>query len=79
MAIQHLQALELAAQGDWNGAHRLIQNYEDSFACMIHGYLHYVEGDKGNAAYWYQRAGRSVPTSSLSEEFDRLYNLAKQI
>ena len=79
MAIQHLQALELAAQGDWDGAHKLIQSYEDSFACMIHGYLHYVEGDKGNAAYWYQRAGRSVPANSLSEEFDRLYNLAKQI
>ena len=41
MAIQHLQALELAAQGDWDGAHKLIQSYEDSFACMIHGYLHF--------------------------------------
>jgi hypothetical protein len=46
---------------------------------MVHGYLHCVEGDKGNAAYWYRRAGKSLPASSLPEEFDRLYELAKQV
>jgi len=79
MATQHLQSLELAAQGDWDGAHRIIQVYEDSLACMVHGYLHCVEGDKGNAAYWYRRAGQSLPAGSLPEEFDRLYELAKQV
>jgi hypothetical protein len=46
---------------------------------MVHGYLHRVEGDEGNAAYWYRRAGKSLPANSLPEEFDRLYELAKQV
>lgn len=78
MATQHRQSLELAAQGDWDGAHQMIQVYKDSLACMIHGYLHSVEGDNGNAAYWYQRAGQSLPANSLADEFNRLYELAKQ-
>ncbi|MCX4186263.1 hypothetical protein [Methylophaga sp. OBS4] len=79
MATQHLQSLELAAQGDWDGAHRLIQIYEDELSCLVHGYLHRVEGDTSNAAYWYKRAGQTLPANSLPDEFDRLYELAKQI
>ncbi len=79
MATQHLQSLELAAQGDWDGAHQIIQVYDDNLACLVHGYLHRIEGDNGNAAYWYQRAERSLPANSLHEEFDQLYTLAKQI
>lgn len=79
MATQHVQSLELAAQGDWDGAHQLIQVHKDTLACMVHGYLHLEEGDNGNAAYWYHRAGESLPVSSLPEEFDRLYKLAKQL
>lgn len=79
MATHHLQSLELVAQGDWDGAHRIIQEYEDSLACLVHGYLHRVEGDNGNAAYWYHRAGQSIPVNSVPEEFDRLYTLAKQV
>lgn len=79
MATQHLQSLELAAQGNWNGAHQLIQIYEDNLSCLIHGYLHRVEGNLSNAAYWYQRAGHALPANSLPDEFDRLYALAKQL
>jgi hypothetical protein len=79
MAQQHQQALNLSAQDDWDGAHKLIQDYEDNLACMIHGYLHRVEGENGNAAYWYRRAGISLPANSLTEEFDRLYAIAKQV
>jgi hypothetical protein len=79
MATHHLQSLERAAQGDWDGAHRLIQSHGDTLACLVHGYLHRVEGDNGNAAYWYNRAGHSLPANSLAEEFERLYELAKNI
>jgi hypothetical protein len=27
----------------------------------VHAYLHRVEGDAGNARYWYSRAGRRRP------------------
>lgn len=77
MADYHQQALELAANDDWDGAHRLIQRFEDPLACQIHGYLHRVEGDNGNAAYWYHRASLDLPANSLPEEFERLKQLSQ--
>jgi len=76
MAEEHIQALDLASAGDWDGAHHLIQDYHDELASLIHGYLHREEGDLNNAHYWYSRVGQDIPENSLEEEFDRLYQLA---
>lgn len=38
------------AKGDWEKAHTIIQDIEDSTAAWIHAYLHRKEGDDGNAA-----------------------------
>lgn len=69
------QALMLARQGAWDAAHRLVQDAADPLSCLVHGYLHRVEGDPGNAAYWYRRAGEEVPGNSLKEEWQRLHDL----
>lgn len=54
-----LQAVELALAGDWNVAHQLVQQHEDdATAAWIHAVLHKIEGDLGNARYWYRRAGQ---------------------
>ena len=54
-----LQAVRLALAGDWDAAHQLVQQYEDdATAAWIHAVLHKVEGDLGNARYWYRRADR---------------------
>jgi len=54
-----LQAVELALAGKWDAAHQLVQQYEDdATAAWIHAVLHKMEGDLGNARYWYRRAGR---------------------
>lgn len=76
MASDHLKALELVRDGDWNGAHELIQSHSDELACLIHAYLHREEGDTGNAAYWYRRAAAEVPDNTLEEEWARLRALA---
>jgi hypothetical protein len=34
----------------------------------VHAHLHRIEGDAGNARYWYDRAGRPVFHGSLAEE-----------
>jgi hypothetical protein len=40
-------------------AHELVQPYEDdTIAAWIHAVLHKIEGDLGNARYWYRRADR---------------------
>lgn len=77
MASAHIQALDMAAVGDWDGAHQLIQQYSDELACLIHGYLHREEGDLNNASYWYNQVGIDVPDNTLEQEFQRLYLLAK--
>ena len=53
-----LQAVELALAGKWDAAHEVVQQYEDNTAAWIHAVLHKLEGDLGNARYWYPRAGR---------------------
>ena len=53
-----LRAVELAQAGDWDAAHELVQRHEDNTAAWIHAVLHKIEGDLGNARYWYHRAGR---------------------
>lgn len=67
-----LLALWHDAKGDWDAAHRVAQDVEDASGAWVHAYLHRKEGDAGNAAYWYRRAGRPVPTTSLDEEWTQI-------
>lgn len=66
------RAINLAAQGSWDEAHTLVQADEaDQTACWIHAVLHKIEGDTGNARFWYRRAGRmghvdDEPTTELA-------------
>jgi hypothetical protein len=41
-------------------------------AAWVHAYLHRVEGDLGNAGYWYRRASKPVATDSLDAEWERM-------
>lgn len=72
MAIDHAKALDLAASGQWDEAHEMVQPYSDELSCLIHAYLHRVEGDIGNARYWYSRAGQTMPDNTLEQELERL-------
>ena len=54
-----LRAVDLALAGQWDAAHQLVQQYEDdATAAWIHAVLHKIEGDLGNARYWYHRANQ---------------------
>jgi hypothetical protein len=67
-----LKALWWAAKGDWDQAHRIVQDEDGADAAWVHAYLHRVEGDLGNAAYWYRRAGQPVATDLLEAEWERI-------
>jgi len=73
MACDHRKALDLAKAGDWHGAHEQVQEFGDPASCLIHAYLHRVEGDEENARYWYDRAGAKPFTGSHEEELAHLY------
>lgn len=63
------QALWLEKSGDWHASHDLCNEIQDPNGAWIHAYLHRVEGDLGNASYWYHRARKDMPTYSLEEEW----------
>jgi hypothetical protein len=65
-------ALWWAAKGGWNEAHKLVQDEDTADAAWVHAYLHRVEGDLGNAGYWYRRAGKPVASGSLETEWERM-------
>ena len=67
-----LRALWHEARGDWDEAHRIAQDVDDTTGAWVHAYLHRKEGDLGNAAYWYQRARQPVATDTLTAEWDRI-------
>ena len=54
-------AVDLALRGDWQGAHLVAQEHEgDELADWIHAVAHRMEGDLGNARYWYGRCRRRL-------------------
>jgi hypothetical protein len=64
-----LLALWHDRRGDWDAAHRVAQDIESAEGAWIHAYLHRKEGDAGNAAYWYRRAGKPIAVESLDAEW----------
>ena len=53
-------AVDFAIAGNWDAAHKIVQEDEDdATSCWIHAVLHKIEGDAGNAHYWYRRAGQA--------------------
>jgi hypothetical protein len=67
-----LAALWWQAKGDWVRAHALVMDEGGKDCAWVHAYLHRVEGDLGNARYWYGQAGRAVPTGHLPAEWDNI-------
>lgn len=75
MVCDHRKALDLVKAGSWDEAHQLVQDGSDRMSCLIHAYLHRVEGDLSNARYWYRRAGESFPDGSLDQEWMQLFKM----
>ena len=49
-------AIWYAVKNNWDMAHSIIQNINTETAAWLHAYLRRVEGDIGNAKYWYNRS-----------------------
>ena len=58
------RAVEKALAGDWQAAHLIVQEHEESdLANWIHAVCHRMEGDVSNALYWYRRVRREYRES----------------
>jgi len=67
-----LAALWWAKKGDWDKAHKLAQDDTSREAAWVHAYLHRVEGDIGNAHYWYAQARRQPTDGDLDAEWEAI-------
>ena len=56
-----IEAMGHLERGDWEQAHVIVQDDDSMIASWMHGLAHVMEGDVGNAKYWYRRAGRTFP------------------
>lgn len=63
-----LEAVDIALAGDWQAAHLIVQEHEDDrIASWIHAVVHRMEGDIGNARYWYRRCERELPENASAD------------
>lgn len=67
-----LAALWWTAKGNWNEAHKIVQDEATADSAWVHAYLHRVEGDLGNAGYWYRQAGKPAAIGSLETEWEQI-------
>lgn len=68
-----LRALWHAKAGNWEAAHDIAQDLPGAAGSWIHGLLHAIEGDFGNSAYWYRRAGRTpIRSEEVDTEWERI-------
>lgn len=73
---QLLKSLDLLKSGDLQPgfememAHQICQSHEGSpLFDWIHALVHRIEGDDGNAGYWYRRAGKTRHPGPVEEEW----------
>lgn len=67
-----LKALWYDGKGNWHEAHQIAQDIPSKEGSLIHAYLHRKEGDFSNARYWYQQAGRTMPSYAVDKEWEEL-------
>ena len=68
-------AIWYAVRDNWDMAHNIVQDINTETASWIHAYLHRVEGDIGNAHYWYNCAKKEPSSESLKSELDDIIQL----
>jgi hypothetical protein len=62
------KALWYTKKGDWGAAHEIAQEIETPTGSWLHALMHLIEGDLGNARYWFVEAGRPVKKPSQIDE-----------
>ena len=62
------QAMAAVETNRWDRAHEIVQDMHTVEAYWLHGIVHRMEGDLGNARYWYRRAGRPFTQNTSVED-----------
>jgi len=72
-ALWWLKKGDLKLGPEWETAHNICQSAEGDMAHdWIHGLCHLIEGDHGNAAYWFRGVGKPLGTRDVSALWDEM-------
>jgi len=74
---EELLAMWHTKAGHWEDAHNIAQDIPTAMGSWIHALLHLIEGDIGNAGYWFRQADR--PTRSTNEIDDLWREIAAEL
>ncbi|MEP3049226.1 MAG: hypothetical protein ABJL55_19915 [Roseibium sp.] len=70
-ALWWLKKGDLKLGAEWDQAHGICQSAEgDKTHDWIHALCHLIEGDHGNAAYWFRRADKPSDNRDVSKIWD---------
>lgn len=72
-----VEALWHTKAGNWDQAHDIAQDIHTQTGSWIHALLHLIEGDVGNAGYWFRQAGR--PARSTDETDELWHEIAQEL
>ena len=61
-----LQVMWRSKAGKWKAAHDIAETLKTTTGSWVHAFLHREEGDRGNAGYWYRRAGLTIPAENVA-------------
>ena len=67
-----LAALWWDARGDWEKAHKLVDDLSTMDGMAVHAYLHRKEGVEWNSEFWYRRSDYKFRRATLEEEWQAL-------
>ncbi len=68
-----LRVLWLIKTDHWEAAHDLASEIHTPMGSRLHGLLHTIEGDLGNAGYWYSRANSpAIQPAGIDAEWEAI-------
>ncbi len=74
------RALWHAKKGEWDHAHNIAQEIHTPHGSWIHALLHLIEGDIGNAHYWFAKAGKAAgKIAEIEELWEEIANVILEV
>ncbi len=74
-SLELLKAGQLEPGPEMERAHAICQDHEgEQDFDWVHALIHRIEGDDGNAGYWYRRAGKVRHAGSVAEEWQIIWD-----
>lgn len=73
-----IEVIELIEEENFEQALIFLKHFDSPESAWIQGCLYRKLGDNWNADYWYDKAGRTIPSKSFQTEIEEIKDLLSQ-